>query len=146
MVGGIVSNTMYPTKLYSGGSSVISATAGSQNTNVNPAFTNGMNGNLVTWNNTWGSGTGPTGWTTNSQAVYNHKGSIRAEYAMGLASNKYPQVGSSVLLNPVSLSTNAANSSPNNNAYNIVPKTTIPYELYTNPLYQIPNVCNLMGY
>lgn len=65
---------------------------------------------------------------------------------MGLASNKYPQVGSSVLLNPVSLSTNAANSSPNNNAYNIVPKTTIPYELYTNPLYQIPNVCNLMGY
>lgn len=46
-----------------------------------------------------------------------------------MSSPQYPQVGTSVLQSPVSLTPGACNSAPNNAPYGISPVSTYPYQV-----------------
>lgn len=145
-MSGVVANTMMPTKLFSGGGQVNVTNQGVITNSTTPMWTNGMNGNVTSWNNTWGSGSAPNGWTTNCYNAFGHYGSIRAEYALKLASPLYPQVSTSILQTPMNLTPGVALSAPNNTPYTIAPVTSLPYSFGGNNQYNMPNVSALMGY
>lgn len=59
---------------------------------------------------------------------------------------QYPQCGTSNLAYPINLAVGSVTSSPNNSPYNVVPLTSMPYQINQQPQQQVSNVCSLFGY
>jgi hypothetical protein len=104
-----------------------------------------MTGNLFSFSNTWGSG-GANGWINNSATAQGHYGGVRAEYCGKSLSPTYPQISSSLIKSPITLTPNAVNSYPNPIPYTIQPSTNYSYQFGSNPTYAVSNTCDIGGF
>ena len=116
---------MTPTKMLVGGTIFSAQPSAEFGLDYTPNRTNGLNGNLFSFNNTWGSGTAPTAWTSNSYSTVGHYGSVRSEYNLKMSAPTYPQTPKSALRCPLTLQAGSALSAPNSNPYNVVSASNI---------------------